>query len=382
MSAEHLLKYQPIVGEEGSFAQFTILQRLPVILERIMEDFRAEPNIVSRVQSFREDMIHGKIEKLPVSGPDIEVWGNYIQPYFGKSWFEVPFYFAETYFYRMILDAVDYFTTGIDPFARQKDGEIQSNLEVMAKMAYEMEDKAGQDVAQFIEELINLNLWGNKADLSQLDIHKSGKEDYQTIVDDTKTLIEFLQVGINRLDIVLDNSGLELFTDILLSTWMLRLDLVKKVVFHTKAFPTFVSDATNKDVHILINFLANQEIELSNLFMNYQQQGQINIVDNEFWNRPHHFYEMPKDLNESLKHSDMVVFKGDANYRRIFGDRMIPSTTPLNLLTNYLPAKSVAIRILKSEIMVGLSHLKFHELNKNHPDWMISGKFGIVQLLN
>ncbi len=83
-----------------------------------------------------------------------------------------------------------------------------------------------------------------------------------------------------------------------------------------------------------------------------------------------------------MKCSDLLIFKGDANYRRLFGDRIIPFNHNVSDFTNYLPAKSVAIRILKSELMLGLEKNKETELFNSDKDWLGNGKYGIIQHVN
>ena len=47
--------------------------------------------------------------------------------------------------------------------------------------------------------------------------------------------------GKGRVDIVLDNSGFELVTDLMMGDWLLSTGHVKEVVFHPKNMPWFVS---------------------------------------------------------------------------------------------------------------------------------------------
>jgi hypothetical protein len=77
----------------------------------------------------------------------------------------------------------------------------------------------------------------------------------------------------------------------------------------------------------------------------------------------------------------MIIFKGDANYRRIFGDREIPLSFPVTDITSYLPVTSIAIRILKSEIMTGLTDDETRKTKSYEPDWQTNGQYGIIQLI-
>jgi len=49
------------------------------------------------------------------------------------------------------------------------------------------------------------------------------------------------------LDIILDNSGPEIFSDLCLADWLVSKGFCGKLVFHLKCFPWFVSDATLND---------------------------------------------------------------------------------------------------------------------------------------
>lgn len=46
----------------------------------------------------------------------------------------------------------------------------------------------------------------------------------------------------------------------------------------------------------------------------------------------------------------MVFLKGDANYRRLIGDRRWPTNTPFSDVAGYFPTKLCALRTLKAEL--------------------------------
>lgn len=48
--------------------------------------------------------------------------------------------------------------------------------------------------------------------------------------------------------------------------------------------------------------------------------------------------------------SSMVFVKGDANYRRLIGDRLWPTDTPFPDVAGYFPARLCALRTLKAEL--------------------------------
>ena len=77
---------------------------------------------------------------------------------------------------------------------------------------------------------------------------------------------------------------------------------------------------------------------------------------------PLFYYEMPGDLHAELARMDLVIVKGDANYRRLLGDAHWPHETPFADVVSYFPAPVVALRTFKSEVAVGLAPGQAEEL--------------------
>ena len=76
----------------------------------------------------------------------------------------------------------------------------------------------------------------------------------------------------------------------------------------------------------------------------------------------------------------LVIFKGDANYRRVVGDALWPPETPLASVVDYFPAPLLALRTLKSDPVVGLPAGLAARLDGVDPDWRINGKRGVIEL--
>lgn len=53
---------------------------------------------------------------------------------------------------------------------------------------------------------------------------------------------------------------------------------------------------------------------------------------------------------ELSEESSMVFVKGDANYRRLIGDRLWPTDTPFSEVASYFPTRLCALRTLKAEL--------------------------------
>jgi uncharacterized protein with ATP-grasp and redox domains len=388
VNANIWMQFQPVTGADvGSFAHFTIKKRLPEIVKRIIEGAGGRGDSKEKLKTLLDNITHGKIGFFPATGPDIQLWMGYLNPHLGKTWLEAPFYFVEAYFYRMVLDAVNYFEDLRDPFKTQKMDDIADNLPKMIQLVAQFENNPDMDIRHNLETLLQLSLWGNKSDLSQLKLDRTVRHDDDLLIDDADKIAKLISGGISRVDIVLDNAGMELFTDLLLAEWLISQNLAGQVVLHAKAYPTFVSDATADDVDILIKLLEKNELLSTKAFINsfkhISQKDRIILLNHEFWNAPLHFYEMPEAIQKELSKSDLVIFKGDANYRRIFGDRVIPYDMQPESLSSYLPSKSASIRILKSEIITGIPKEKSSRLtNEMRNEWLVSGRFGIIQFLN
>jgi len=99
-----------------------------------------------------------------------------------------------------------------------------------------------------------------------------------------------------------------------------------------------------------------------------------------FWTSCLMFRQMPLDLAGELAKADLVILKGDVNYRRLLDDRHWPHTARLEEIAAYFPAPFLVLRTLKGEIMVGLEPGQAEQLAAQDPTWLINGKRGIIQL--
>jgi hypothetical protein len=73
------------------------------------------------------------------------------------------------------------------------------------------------------------------------------------------------------------------------------------------------------------------------------------------------------------------MLKGDVNYRRLLGDAHWPPTTPFEQATAYFPAPLMALRTLKAELVVGLRVDEAERRQAQDPDWLVNGRYGLVQ---
>ena len=182
------------------------------------------------------------------------------------------------------------------------------------------------------------------------------------------------------MDFILDNVGLELAYDLLLADFLLSHGLAKQVCLHAKPFPTYVSDATIPDIQALVAHLAQAREpgvrDLGLRLQAYLEDDRLHLQTSLFWTSPLPAWEMPAELRQELARSDLLVSKGDANYRRWLGDRHWPFTTPIQQIIAYRPAPLLLMRVMKSEIIAGLQPGQAETLYQADPTGCSTGAGG------
>jgi hypothetical protein len=218
-------------------------------------------------------------------------------------------------------------------------------------------------------DMCEICLWGNATDLSLLtnlsydDLQKlqgsqarKANQD-KVLANDLPAAFKVLYAAQKsgnkerRVDFILDNAGFELFVDLILAGYLLSVGLATTVVLHPKTMPWFVSDVVPKDFSDLLNALADpksfyetpsdedkdasetplplSDKELEELKFLFEQwglfhsQGKLVIRPNTFWTEGGSYWRLPgtaKDLYEDLKESELCIFKGDLNYRKLTRD--------------------------------------------------------------
>jgi hypothetical protein len=109
------------------------------------------------------------------------------------------------------------------------------------------------------------------------------------------------------------------------------------------------------------------------------QKDRLQLRDHFFWTSPLSMWEMPDDLRLELGEAALLVSKGDANYRRLVGDRHWAFDTPLAEVWNYAPTSILALRVSKSQVMIGLQPGQAAALDQIDLQWMTNGRWGLVQ---
>jgi hypothetical protein len=352
-----------ILGDEpGSFPHSVLAERHPAIIRRVREAFPYGPAQHRALDALLASCTKGVLEPLPAGAHDRERWEEWgAAGYIGRSWYEIPWLWSESYFYRQLLEAVGYFGTGpwqgIDPFRPFKLAELDSPETDEELAALDSLSAGDQDRA-----LLHGSLWGNRADLGfRLSAgYATGADAAPDLVaDDCAALWSLLPPsGAGTLCLIADNAGRELIPDLLLVAHLLERGRIARAVLHIKPYPYYISDATAADVLDALRRLTEAQgaaVEYGRILWAAMTDGRLALRAHPFSGGPLPYADMPGDLRAELAAATVTIVKGDLNYRRLVGDRRWPPTTPFREVTAYFPGPVAALRTLKSDVITGLT---------------------------
>lgn len=370
--------------EPGSFAWSVLDKRHPALIQQVRDAFPYGPEQHQALDALLAETAGGLIEPLPTAAHDYDKWAEWGKQYFHRSWFDLPFLWAESYFYRRLLGAVGYFQPGpwqgIDPFAPFKQAELRGS-------AVEEELGALDDVADLPMDdqdraMLHGALWGNRADLGfRLSAGDVGDNASKLIVDDSVLIWARLDAEA-VVYIVADNAGRELIPDLILADHLLRTSRAVKVVVHVKPYPYYVSDATMADVIDCLRRIAEapgRASEIGSRLRDAMSSRRLEVQAHPFSCAPLPYADMPDDLRADLGQATLTISKGDLNYRRLVGDQLWPATSSFADLTSYFPSPVVALRTLKSDVIVGLDQHAVEVLEATGEPWRTSGTHAVIQ---
>ncbi|GAB0186868.1 coiled-coil domain-containing protein 170 [Grus japonensis] len=246
---------------KGSFAYFTVKDRLPQILTKVIDTLHrhkneffeehgekgveAEKRAISFLSKLRNELQTDKpVTPLEDELPDAALWNQYLDYQRNvsngngePSWFQSPWLFVECYMYRRIHAALAQ-NPPIDNFDVFKEGKAQNFFEsqeaVIALCTYFQEllknikDLDEKQLQEELFKLLQVSLWGNKCDLSfsagkASSLKSSPLQSLENmipyiLVNDMEKLWSLLvnakkrntENSNVRVDIILDNAGFEL----------------------------------------------------------------------------------------------------------------------------------------------------------------------------
>lgn len=393
------------------------------ILQRTYEDNLGEweksefQHILERFLELREDIGSSAklkmLDPLPPESPEGRVkewneWKQILQPFLDneETWLSAPWLATEFFVYRRLMEAIGYWDEGTagykyDPFARQKQAGLESSVGSAEPMLSKIPTLP--KTSEGIELAASIALWGNKMDLSiwpadaadtHVDIFTSIlasasenllHDDFDKLASHCKQLREN---GGGNVDIIVDNAGFELITDLALAQHLVESGIASCVTFQLKSHPTFVSDALEKDLRGHIDYYKNLDPgkfpNAHKAGMQWQELLDTNkwkCSENNFWVQAFPMWQMTEPLRTNLKERcDLAFVKGDANYRRLLGDCMWDLDAPFDLVVgNYFPCPVIALRTLKAEIGCGMDLHQIERAKQLDESWMVNGRFGVVQ---
>jgi uncharacterized protein with ATP-grasp and redox domains len=375
--------------ESNGFAHHTMRVRIPAI---IRETIRLNPDYSTTVRKSLEKLARDseKGAALPPvrpDYPDAEGWEQAVRQRKGATWHNVEWFFAETYIYRQLVDRVNWWDTGRDPFAPKKQAEINgAALWQTLDEALSISIDEKRSLHERLAALLQYALWGNRIDLSYAVAASHGAQwaADDLLVDDTEAVVQRF-VTAKQIDFIIDNAGTELAMDLVLADALLTAG-VEQVVFHAKSHPTFVSDTIPADVSSFVNRLYieqnKQRQQFGERLQTVLNDFRLDVQPHLFWNSHHFLWELAPEtpLYRKLQRSDLVISKGDANYRRITGDAVWEAATPFSEVVGYFPTPLAALRTLKSDPVVGLASGVAEQLDRADPSWRVNGRRGVIQL--
>ncbi|KAG7099720.1 hypothetical protein E1B28_001538 [Marasmius oreades] len=436
---------------EYSFAHATMASRLPTILGKAIDDTTRTLNeqadeekvidlvrCIERMEGLMSDLGgNRKLRPIVDDGEaDVALWNKEIAKYFqGKDFMNAPWLFAEAYKYRRLREcfAVSKLWNDYDVFYRQKCDTFSRSAEAVFELSMRfaepftlaenlsIEEKLDAERLMFLE-LTQVCLWGNSTDLSllinmtedQIKALQSTGGDHLAATEKNilgnhlprlwETVKELRDKTGGRIDFVLDNAGFELYCDCVYADFLIQSGLAQVVHFHGKRYPWFVSDVTKNDWSWLLNamvyghlFPKASEMEMESLrrlglrWKQYEKEGKWVYEQHPFWCTGYTFWSLHSeapDLFLHLSRSDLVVFKGDLNHRKLTYDCHAPASTPFDIAIGPMASsagapKIASLRTVKSDVVVGLGDEGdelAEKLDKEEPGWKISGKYAVVLL--
>ncbi|MCA0458732.1 MAG: protein-glutamate O-methyltransferase family protein [Chloroflexi bacterium] len=383
-----MVKYPAMIRTDDSnaFAHDTMKRRIPANIREVAALNADYPPFILQALNRLATAIENDEPIAPFNPflPDADPWEAGAAAHEGHTWQQTDWFFAELAAYRHLIDTVRWWETGRDPFAPQKAKEMGSE-ELWGTLSKALTVAAEENtLEQRLQDLIRLDLWGNRIDLSFAAslAHGSAGSHEDILVDDSAVVAEHLMRQNGAVHFVADNTGTELAMDLVLADSI----LIKghPVTFHLKLHPTFVSDTIVVDFHIMLAAMQSGEhgqatTELGQRLQTAFDEGRLRLAPGAFWNSPYVMSEMPKRLAAAFKDAALVIVKGDLNYRRLVSDTLWESDTPFTEICGYFPAPLLALRTLKSDAVVGLASGLAAQLDTEDAKWRVNGKRGVIQ---
>lgn len=372
--------------ESNPFANHTMRVRVPDIIQQTL-DVNPALSIESRsaLAALKAEVATGApIQPLQrTASAEERAWQTAHAHRAGETWHSTDWFFAETFVYRRIIEAVGYFETRDDPFLPIKRHDYAS---AQHQLLFDAALAVGGARDERLHTLFAKDLWGNRVDLSYAEsrAHGMATADDDLLVDDRSGILRRLEDRPGIVHVVADNAGTELTLDLVVIDALLGDGWADQVILHLKVHPTFVSDAIADDVLWFLEACSQGRFgdgarALARRLTAHIDEGRLKLTSDVYWNSPDLWWQMPTRLLDPLRAATLVVVKGDANYRRVVGDANWLPDTPFASVVAGVGISVACIRTSKSDPVVGLPAGLAEALQSREPRWRWSGRRGLIQ---
>jgi hypothetical protein len=151
--------------DPAGFAWGVWHDRTPKLIAQIRDGHPYGPSQRQAFDALWAEVAAGTMRPLPEDAHDAATWAA---GYYRKPWQDAPFLWSESYFYRRLLAAADFFEPGpwyyADPFAQLKNAEL-GGADAGTALAAQC-DLGSLTLAEQGQAKLLAALWGNRADLT------------------------------------------------------------------------------------------------------------------------------------------------------------------------------------------------------------------------
>lgn len=359
------------LGDKNSFAVEDLKSQAQRVIKLIISNNKLTDLKIDNLLKIRKSVLENNVIPYLQFGEGITYWHQIMQIDKNRRWFgDYHHGLTISYFYRLILDRLNYFDSLNDPFAQIK-------LNMFLKFLESPKNQIKHDLK--IDELLLSMLWGNKADLvpPKIGVYKT------LLVDDRKIFIEFLKHSkLSTVDILADNTGEELVYDLIFVEYLLSNGLAKLIRYHVKNYPYNITDTTRDDFFTIVSILRRKNSrfkKLADSISKFISDGSIQVVTYPYTTLGLDRSKAINIIEKQYAKSSLIITKGDFNYRKNVGWYFWRKSDNYNLVVSYLKTPILCFRTIKNEIMLGIKdQLRITSLNQKDPDWWKKGVGGVI----
>jgi hypothetical protein len=363
----------------NAFARQSMQVRVPRIAREVIE----RGTFPESVRRDVEKLATALEDNAPVPAPrppaaDVEGWTKAHAEHAGETWLGAEWFYAELAFYRELAGCCRFWETGRDHFEAAKEEELAGERP-WERLGLALAARGPRE--ERILGLLDDALWGNRIDLSYKIAVSRVRADDDLIVDERAAAVPRLVRPGAIVHVVVDNTGTELALDLALVAAVLE-DPTARATLHVKLEPVFVSDAMARDVWRVVERMREGPPEgrrLAAALTASFEEGRLGMAPDAFWSGPRFLRHAPAHIRDAFRAASIVVFKGDANYRRVVGDAMWPPSAPFAAACSDFGAPLVCLRTMKSDPVLGLPNGLAERLDAADPLWRIDARRGLVQ---